>query len=73
MAKGWYLKHIPKVIRVGGFILIICNPSIMSFVNEPAINRICNGACGNMFVLADELNAEYLATFNGTVAVDDIN
>ncbi len=25
MAKGWYLKHIPKVIRVGGFILIMGN------------------------------------------------
>jgi len=37
------------------------------------VSGALNSGKGNMLVLADELNGEYVAPFNGTVAVDDQN
>ena len=37
------------------------------------VSGALNSAKGNMLVLADELNAEYIAPFEGAVAVDDQN
>ena len=37
------------------------------------VSGALNSAKGKMLVLADELNKEYVAPFNGTVAVDDTN
>ena len=37
------------------------------------VSGALNSAKGNMLVLADELNAEYVAPFEGAVVVDDTN
>ena len=37
------------------------------------VSGVLNSAKGNMMVLADELNNEYVAPFNGAVVVDDTN
>jgi len=61
-------------------VVTLAMPTLASGASNTIFKDTCrvltgclNRASGNMLVLADELNAEYLAPFNGTVAVDDIN
>jgi len=55
-------------------------PTLATGASNTAFKDACrvvsgalNSAKGNMLVLADELNAEYISPFKGAVAVDDAN